>query len=84
MQMDEEGENLNIVAKYDILDKNVTFIQDIVWPNGDPSDTPACGFDMSKCPCNLFSLKSVRIVCLIAFCLQPHWTQILLLSSYAL
>lgn len=51
MQLNESA-HLNIVAEYDILDKNVKFIKNVTWPNGEPPlDTPKCGYDMSKCPC---------------------------------
>lgn len=53
MQLNDT-DNLQIVAEYNVLDKNVTFLRDIVWPNGKiPLDTPTCGYDMSKCPCKL-------------------------------
>lgn len=41
---------LEIVAEY-YTRENHTFLTNIIWPGGTvPSDTPICGFDMSKCP----------------------------------
>lgn len=63
MQLNETGTNFHIVAKYNIIDKNVTFIRNITWPNNAmrPSDTPECGYDMSKCP-RTFNLNFIHSI----------------------
>lgn len=52
--MNEAETAFHIVAEY-YTAGTLNFIKDVRWPSGtDPKDTPACGYDNSKCPCRYY------------------------------
>ncbi|KAJ8923609.1 hypothetical protein NQ315_010188, partial [Exocentrus adspersus] len=54
--------HFRIVGIYSTSDKTVSNWT-IKWPFGEPSDTPKCGFDMSKCP--TYDKVKILLICLI-------------------
>lgn len=48
LNINENGES-DIVGLYSTVNKTVEY-WNVTWRHGIPSDTPKCGFDLSKCP----------------------------------
>ncbi|KAJ8986270.1 hypothetical protein NQ317_009980 [Molorchus minor] len=51
-----------IIGTYSTLNKTVDY-WNVQWPFGEPSDTPQCGYDMSKCP--TYDKVKILLICLI-------------------
>lgn len=51
LNINAKGEN-EIVGIYSTVNKTIDY-WNVTWRYGEPSDTPKCGYDLSKCPSKL-------------------------------
>ncbi|VEN53484.1 unnamed protein product [Callosobruchus maculatus] len=61
LHVNPEGE-YEVVGLYNTLNKTVTY-WNVTWPSGYPSDTPECGYDLSKCP--IYDVVKILAMCLV-------------------